>query len=72
MWSAWTGFEQARQVLELWHSITVCEVYRSPLVTFPRAAAEFVGQSLGLPGVKLTHLLDTAPLRRKARGAIDT
>lgn len=63
--------DQAHRVLDLWRSISVAEVYRSPLVTLPCVAAHFVGQAVHLPAVRLTHLLDTAPLRRKAQGAID-
>lgn len=64
--------DQARQVLGHWHSVTVPEVYRSPVIAFPSVAARFAGQTLRLPGVRLSHLLDTAPLRRTAQRAIDT
>ncbi len=63
--------DQARRVLDLWHAIAVSEVYRSPLVTLPGVAAHLVGQLLRLPGVRLTRLLDTAPLRRTLQQAID-
>ena len=63
--------DQARQVLELWRAISVSEVYRSPLITLPAVAARVIGQSLHLPGIRLTRLLDTAPLRRKVQQAID-
>ncbi|HYB36448.1 MAG TPA: patatin-like phospholipase family protein [Mycobacterium sp.] len=63
--------DQARQVLDLWRTISVSEVYRSPLITLPGVAAHLVGQLLRLPGVRLTRLLDTAPLRRTAQQAID-
>ena len=36
--------EQARRVLDLWRSISVAEVYRSPVLGFPCVAAAFVGQ----------------------------
>lgn len=51
--------------------MSVSEVYRSPLFTLPGVTARLVGQTLRLPGVRLTHLLDTARLRRKAHAAID-
>jgi hypothetical protein len=35
-------------------------------ITFPDAGAHFV-QTLRLPGVRQTHLLDTAPLRRNVQ-----
>jgi NTE family protein len=63
--------DQASRVLDLWRSMSVSEVYRSPLFALPGVTARLVGQTLRLPGVRLTHLLDTAPLRRKAHTAID-
>ena len=63
--------EQARRVLDLWRSISVAEVYYSPVLGFPCVAAAFVGQLLRVPGVRCTHLLDTAPLRHKAKKSID-
>ena len=63
--------EQASRVLDLWRSISVADVFRSPVLSFPCVAAHFVGQLVRLPGVRFTHLLDTAPLRRKAENSID-
>jgi len=63
--------DQARQVLNLWRTISVSEVYRSPLLTLPPVAAQVIGQFVRLPGVRLTGVLDTAPLRRKVQQAID-
>jgi NTE family protein len=63
--------EQARRVLDVWRSISVAEVYRSPVLDFPCVAAAFVGQLLRVPGVRCTHLLDTAPLSQKAKNSID-
>ncbi|WP_260745310.1 patatin-like phospholipase family protein [Mycobacterium sp. SMC-2] len=63
--------EQAGRVLDLWRSISVADVYRSPVLGFPCVAAHLVGQLLRVPGVRFTHLLDTAPLRRKAENSID-
>lgn len=55
----------------MWGSICVAEVYRSPVLGFPCVAAAFVGQLLRVPGVRCTHVLDTAPLRHKAKNSID-
>ena len=63
--------DQARQVLDLWRTISVPDVYRSPLITLPGMAAPLSANCLRLPGVRLTRLLDTAPLRRTAQQAID-
>jgi NTE family protein len=63
--------DQAHALLELWRGISVSELYRSPLLTLPGVAARVIGQQLRLPGVRLTRLLDTAPLRRTAAQAID-
>jgi NTE family protein len=63
--------DQARQVLDYWRGLSVSEVYRSPVMTFPSVAARFAGQTLRLPGVRLSHLLDTAPLHRSTQRAID-
>jgi NTE family protein len=63
--------DQASRVLDQWRSMSVSEVYGSPLLALPGVTARLAGQTLRLPGVRLTHLLDTAPLRRKAHAAID-
>ena len=63
--------DQARQVLELWRAVSVSEVYRSPLIALPGVAAHVIGQFLRLPGIRLSQLLDTAPLRRRVQQAID-
>jgi len=63
--------DQARAVLELWRSVSVSQVYRSPLLTLPGVAAHLIGQLVRLPGIRLTRLLDTAPLRRTVARAID-
>jgi NTE family protein len=63
--------EQAEALLELWRRITASDVFRSPVVRFPGVAARYAGQLLHVPGVRLTGLLDTAPLRRTAEGATD-
>jgi NTE family protein len=63
--------EQAQQALRIWRDITVSDVFRSPVVGFPRVATRAVGQLLQVPGIQLTNLLDTHPLRRTAESAID-
>ncbi len=63
--------DQADAVLALWHDLSVSKVYRSPVLGFPGLAARFAGQFLHVPGVRLTGLLNTAPLHRTARDATD-
>jgi NTE family protein len=63
--------DQARAVLELWRGVSVSEIYRSPLLTLPGVAARLIGQLVRLPGVRVTRLLDTAPLRHTVARAID-
>jgi len=63
--------EQAQQALEVWRGISVSDVFRSPLVSSPGIAARWAGQLLQVPGMRLTNLVDTEPLRRKAEHAID-
>ncbi|MDI3315303.1 MAG: patatin-like phospholipase family protein [Mycobacterium sp.] len=63
--------EQAGRVVELWRSMPITKVCRSPLLAVPGVTAHLVGQILRLPGVRFTHVLDTAPLRRKIHAAID-
>jgi NTE family protein len=64
-----TARRQAEAVLAMWRKLSVADVYRSPVLSFPGVAARFAGQFLHVPGVRLTGLLDTAPLRRTARDA---
>ncbi|GAA4491589.1 patatin-like phospholipase family protein [Rhodococcus olei] len=63
--------EQAQQALQIWRNITVSDVFRSPITGFPGIAGRFAGQLLQVPGVRLTNLLDTDPLRRTVQRAID-
>ena len=62
---------QAERALQIWRGITTSDVFGSPIIGFPRLAASFTGELLGLPGVTLTHLLDTHPLRRTAESAVN-
>jgi len=63
--------DQASAVLELWRGVSVSQAYRSPLLTLPGVAARLIGQLVRVPGVRVTRLLDTAPLRRTVALAID-
>ncbi|WP_459545845.1 patatin-like phospholipase family protein [Nocardia sp. X0981] len=63
--------EQAQQALRVWRDITVRDVFRSPAIGLPHLVGRAAGQLLGIPGVQLTSLLDTSPLHRTARTAID-
>jgi NTE family protein len=63
--------EQAQEALQIWRSITVSDVFRSPTVGVPGIAAHVSGQLLRIPGLQFTHLLDTEPLRRTAERVID-
>lgn len=63
--------EQAAGALQIWRGITVSDVFRSPVIGFPRMAVSFTGELFGVPGIRLTNLLDTHPLRRTAEAAVD-
>jgi NTE family protein len=63
--------EQAQQVLDVWSRFKVSEVFRSPVVTSPGVVLRFLGQTLRIPGLRLTSLVDTTPLMHKAETAID-
>jgi NTE family protein len=63
--------EQAACALNVWHDISVGNVFRSPIVTSPAVALRFAGQMLRVPGARLTSLLDTEPLWRMARRKVD-
>jgi NTE family protein len=63
--------EQSERALQIWRGITVSDVFRSPIIGFPRLAASFTGELLGVPGMQLTNLVDTHPLRRTAEAAVD-
>jgi NTE family protein len=63
--------EQAERALDVWREITVSDVFESPVRTSPAVALRFVGQTLQVPGARVTSLLDTGPLRHTAETAID-
>jgi NTE family protein len=63
--------EQAERALDVWRGIKISEVFESPVVTSPGVVLRFLGQALHVPGARLTSLLDTGPLRRKAETAFD-
>ena len=63
--------EQAQRALDVWRGLKISDVFESPVITSPGIALRFIGQTLRVPGLRLTSLLDTEPLRRKAETAID-
>ena len=63
--------EQAERALDVWRGLKISDVFESPVITSPGVALRFFGQTLRVPGLRLTSLLDTEPLRRKAKTAID-
>jgi NTE family protein len=62
---------QAEPVLDVWRNIHVDDVFRSPLVTGLGTAGRWAAQLMRVPGMRLTGLLDTEPLHRLARTAVD-
>lgn len=63
--------ERSELVLDVWRNIEAADVFRAPLLTGPGTLGRWLGQLIGLPGIRLTSLLDTAPLRRTAEKATD-
>jgi NTE family protein len=62
----------AEQVLDVWRSLTVDKVFRSPLVSGPlQTLPRYIGQAVGLPRAHVISLLDTTPLRATARGLFE-
>jgi NTE family protein len=62
--------EQVERALDVWRGLRISDVFESPVITSPGVALRFLGQTLRVPGARLTSLLDTAPLRRKAETAV--
>jgi NTE family protein len=62
--------EQAQRALDIWRGIKISDVFESPVRTSPGVALRFLGQTLHVPGMRLTSLLDTEPLRRTADKAV--
>ena len=57
----------AERVLSVWRSLSLQQVFRSPLVSVPlRTVPRYLGQFLGVRGARVTSLLDTSPLRPTA------
>jgi NTE family protein len=55
-------------VLDVWRSLTLRQVFRSPLVSVPlRTVPSYLGQLFGVRGTHVVSLLDTSPLRRTAQ-----
>jgi NTE family protein len=63
--------EQAAALLDVWRQIRVDDVFRPLLWTAPGAVGRWAGQLAGIPGVRLTGLLDTTPLGRTVRERMD-
>jgi len=63
--------EQAATVLETWRGISSRDVFRSFLRTGPTTLVQWTTQLLGLPGARLTGLLDTGPLHETAARLLD-
>ncbi|HEY5857092.1 MAG TPA: patatin-like phospholipase family protein [Aldersonia sp.] len=56
--------DQAQAVLDVWREISVSDVFASPLRGSVGVTARYLGQLAHVPGLRLTGVLDTAPLRR--------
>jgi NTE family protein len=63
--------EQVEAVLDVWRTLDVGDVIRPVVTTAPWTALRWAGQLLRVPGVRLTSLLDTAPLQATARRIAD-
>jgi NTE family protein len=63
--------QQAKAVLEVWRGIGLADVFRPLAMTAPWALTRWTAQRLGIPGARLTALLDTSPLRRTADRLVD-
>ena len=63
--------EQAESILETWRTIASDDVFRSFLWTTPGAVGQWAGQLAGVPGARLTSLLDTSPLQATAHRLLD-
>jgi NTE family protein len=62
---------QGEPVLDVWRRIHTANVFRSPFVTGLGTAGRWAAQLMRVPGVRLTSLLDTGPLRELAKTAAD-
>jgi NTE family protein len=63
--------DQAQRALDVWRGIKISDVFESPVIASPGIALRYLGQTLRVPGARLTGLLPTGPLRRKAETVID-
>ena len=63
--------EQADTALAVWRSVEIEDVFRPLLRTGPGTIARWAGQLCRIPGMRLTSLVDTAPLARTAHRLID-
>ena len=63
--------QSAAALLEVWRGIGVPDVFRPLLRTGPVSLGRWAGQLLGVPGVRLHGLVDTAPLAATAQRVVD-
>jgi len=63
--------EQGPPVLDVWRDLRTTDVFRSPVLTGLGTTGRWAGQLLRIPGVRVTSLLDTGPLKRMAHTAAD-
>ncbi|QSE84931.1 patatin-like phospholipase family protein [Rhodococcus koreensis] len=63
--------EQADTALAVWRSVQIDDVFRPLLRTGPGTIARWAGQLCRIPGMRLTSLVDTAPLARTAHRLVD-
>ncbi|EID78811.1 MULTISPECIES: patatin-like phospholipase family protein [Rhodococcus] len=58
--------EQAAAALAVWRSVDIDDVFRPLMYSGPATIARWTGQLCGIPGIRLTSLVDTTPLARTA------
>ncbi|KAF0957713.1 patatin-like phospholipase family protein [Rhodococcus sp. T7] len=63
--------EQADAALAAWRSVEIDDVFRPLMFSGPGTIARWAGQLCGIPRVRLTSLVDTAPLARTAHRLVD-
>jgi len=63
--------EQAAAALAVWRSVDIDDVFRPLMYSGPATIARWAGQLCGIPGIRLTSLVDTTPLARTAHRLVD-
>ncbi|MDT2006867.1 hypothetical protein FXW78_23980 [Rhodococcus opacus] len=63
--------QQADAALAVWRGVTIDDVLRPLWRSGPGTVARWAGQLCRVPGVRLTSLVDTAPLARTAREVVE-